>query len=122
MKKYKRAFLANPNARFDVEPIEKLVEEIVYVCAAPMFDDMSRPEHSNHFEGAIVRTLKEFDPDKDVVVLFGDPIIGALIIYYLAQFYDEINVARFSLKRHEYIVRRFKEREFEQYEENENET
>jgi hypothetical protein len=122
MKKFRRAFLANPNARFDVDPAEKLADELVYVCSAPMFDDMSRPEHTSHFEGAIVRTLKEFDPDKDVVVLFGDPMIGALIIYYLAQFYSQLNVARFSMKKHEYIVRKFNELEFEQYEEDESET
>jgi hypothetical protein len=116
MKKYRKAFLPNPNFRFSVEPIQRIAKELVYVCPAPMFDDMAPLENARHFEGSIVRSLEAFDPEQDIVVFFGDALIFGLMIYHLAGTQSAIKLARYSSKRDEYIVRECLEETFEEME------
>lgn len=115
--KYRRAYLANPNFRFGIEPIQRIANEIVYVCPAPMFDDISGIDQAPHFEGSIVRSLAGFNPEKDILVFFGDAIIFGMMIYYLADKHDRLMVARYSSKRDEYIVRPYEAAIFEEFEE-----
>lgn len=116
MKKYRKAFLPNPNFRFSVEPIQRIAKDLVYVCQTPMFDDMSPLENAKNFEGAIVRALEDFDPEKDIVVFFGDALIFGLMIYHLAGTQSGIKLARYSSKRDEYIIRECLEDTFEEME------
>ena len=115
--KYRKAFLPNPNRRFSSEPINRIADEIIYVCLSPMFDDMSTIEHSHHFEGAIVRAFDNFDPDLDIMVFFGDAVIFGMMTFYAAQHYDSVRIARYSAKRDEYVIREISFDTFEKYEE-----
>lgn len=120
--KYRKAFLPNPNRRFSAEPVNRIADEIIYICLSPMFDDMCTIEHAHHYEGAIVRALENFDPEQDIMVFFGDAVIFGMMTFYAAQHYDEIKIARYSAKRDEYIVRVISFDIFEKYEEMENGT
>ena len=121
MKKYRKAYLANSNSKFEIASIEKIADDIVYVCAASMFDDMSGDQYMSHFEGSIVRNMKDFDPEQDLIVLFGDAMIYAMMIYYIAQDCEEINVARYSVKKNEYVTRTISFQNFVYFEEEQKE-
>ena len=121
MKKYRKAYLANSNSKFEIASIKKIADDIVYVCAASMFDDMSGDQYMSHFEGSIVRNMKDFDPEQDLIVLFGDAMIYAMMIYYIAQDCEEINVARYSVKKNEYVTRTISFQNFVYFEEEQKE-
>lgn len=105
MLKYKRAFVANPNYRFDPQDIFDVADDIVYVCDTPMFDNLMGDEYSNKFEQKIVQRMKDFDPKNDVIVYYGDSLIFVLMIMWLADGYDTFDVARFSTKQNKYLIR-----------------
>ena len=50
----------------------------------------------------INKVMDTFDPDTDVVLDYGDPLIFAMIIYYLAD-HDKITVGRYNRKTEKYI-------------------
>lgn len=116
MRKYRKAFLPNPNFRFSIEPIQRIAKELVYVCPTPMYDDVSGLENARNFEGPIIRALEDFDPEQDIVVFFGDAVIFGLMIYYLAGSYSRIKLARYSSRRDEYIIRECLEDTFNEME------
>jgi len=105
MKKFRRVYVPHPNFRFGTEHLKKLGEEIVYVCESPMFDDMLGPEHESKFEQRIRAELRDFDPSKDVIADYGDAMIFAMMIFHLAEFHYEIDIARYSTKKEMYVVR-----------------
>jgi hypothetical protein len=86
-----------------------------------MFDDMIGDQYMSHFEGSIVRNMKDFDPEQDLIVLFGDAMIYAMMIYYIAQDCEEINVARYSVKKNEYVTRTISFQNFVYFEEEQKE-
>ena len=105
MKKYKRVFVPHPNFRFGTDNLRELADEIIYVCESPMFDDYADPKHSKKFEGSINKTMQSFDPDHDLIADYGDAIILAMMVFWLAERFDGFDMARFSHKKNEYIVR-----------------
>jgi hypothetical protein len=105
MKKFRRVYVPHPNFRFGTDHLKKLGDEIIYVCESPMFDDLLGEEHAPKFEMRVHAELKGFDPDQDVVADYGDAMIFAMMIFHLAEFYYEINVARYSTKKETYVVR-----------------
>jgi hypothetical protein len=113
MTKFDRAFVQNPNFRFSAPAIKSIANEIVFVCDVPMFDDLMGAENRKRFEGEVAEKLRTFDPARDVVVFFGDPIIFAMIIQYLTIFVlddnEAIKIARWSAKKNEYVIREISE-------------
>lgn len=105
MKKFDRVYVPHPNFRFPTDPLYRIASEIVYVCDAPMFDDMMGPEQRYKFEGAIFRKMEDFDMDTDCVAFYGDPIIFAMMVAYVVPITGQIQVARYSQKLDEYVVR-----------------
>jgi hypothetical protein len=105
MMQFRRVFVPHPNFRFGTDHLKKLGDEIVYVCESPMFDDMLGPEHTAKFEARIRKELRDFDPVEDIVADYGDAMIFAMMVFHLAEFHYEINVARYSTKKEMYVVR-----------------
>lgn len=105
MLKYKRAFVPNPNYRYDTQDIFNIAEDIVYVCDTPMFDNLMGDEYSHKFEQKIVQRMHDFNPDTDVVAYYGDSLIFSLMIMYLADEFEGFDVARFSSKQNRYLIR-----------------
>lgn len=102
---YRRVFVPNPNFRFDVNQLKQLSENIVYVCDRPMFDELMGNEYIHEFEHKVQNSLKDFNPDTDIVAFYGDTVIFAIIIMYLSEQFDSFDVARFSGKSNSYLVR-----------------
>jgi len=103
---YKRVFVPNPSFRFNPSELGNLAAEIVYVCDMPMFDNLAGLDNVDKFEGRVAERLANFDPQKDIVAYYGDSMIFAMMIMYLADNFDAFDMARFSSKKQEYIVRR----------------
>jgi len=121
--KYRKIFVPHQNFRFDIEPLRELSKEIVYVCDGPMFDDMLEDSQSHRFEKLVVEALEDFDENRDAVAFYGDPIIFAMMVYWLGSSTDSINVLRFSNRTKEYFCRKislsglsFYERKNQEYE------
>jgi hypothetical protein len=112
MSKYKKVFVPNPNFKFDVNQLLDLADEIVYTCDTPMFDELITEEFIEKFEGRIEERLKSFNPNTDVVAYYGDSVIFALMIMFLSEIYESFDVARFSSKRNEYLVRKVSYKNF----------
>ena len=102
MVKYRKMFIANPVGRFD-SMLDELADEVVAVCPTPMYDGIVEDEETAAiFKSKINKVMDTFDPDTDVVLDYGDPLIFAMIIYYLAD-HDKITVGRYNRKTEKYI-------------------
>lgn len=112
MKKYQRVFVPNPSFRFDPEELALIASSIVYVCDMPMFDNLIGEEHINRFEHRVAERLENFDPRNDIVAYYGDSMIFALMIMFLADNFDEFDVARYSAKQQGYIIRKLSYQNF----------
>jgi len=104
-KKYKRAFVPNPNYRFETNDILDIADDIVYVCDTPMFDNLMGEEYTFKFEHKIAQRMLDFNPDADVVAYYGDSLIFSMMIMWLADGFDKFDVARFSSKQNRYLIR-----------------
>lgn len=107
--KFRKAYVPNPTFRFSPGPILQIADDLVSVCETPIFDDLVGQEHRDRFENKIVQKMNDFDPDKDVIVFYGDPLIFAMMIMYVTIFIAEdgqaINIARWSTKQEKYLIR-----------------
>jgi len=112
MKKYNRVFVPNPNLRFDPEELASLGNSIIYVCDLPMFDNLIGDENVHRFEGRIRERLADFDPNLDVVAYYGDSMIFAMMIMWLADNFDAFDVARYSSKQQAYVIRELSYQKF----------
>ena len=104
-KKYSRAFVPNPNFRFDPTELKNLADEIIYVCDRPMFDNLMGDDHIPSYEGKIAERMMDFNPESDVIAYYGDSIIFALMVMWLSENYTVFDMARFSSKEQTYLVR-----------------
>lgn len=105
MHKFEKVFVPHPNFRFPTAPLLEIADELVYVCETPMFDDMVGAENKLRFEGSIFRKMDDFDPEKDCVAFYGDPIIFAMMVVYVMPISGRLKIARYSSKLDKYIVR-----------------
>ena len=108
MKRFRRAYCPNPSPRFDAEALRVMADELVYVCDTPIFDDMVGPENAHRFEGRVLSAMKEFDPNKDVIVFFGDALIYAMMVFAIAMTIEDnekLTLARYSIKSDRYVLR-----------------
>lgn len=103
-KQFRKAYACNTNEKFNLPKLHAIADETVYLCDAPVRDWMSVEERRVRYEWQIVKKLKNFDPKKDVIVVFGDTIIFGMTLFYLGEFYDKINVARWSTRANDYII------------------
>lgn len=106
MKKYTRIFVPNPNHRFDTDTLRDIAKEIVYVCDRPMFDNLMGDEYIADFEHRIASRMEDFDPKKDAIAFYGDSMIFAIMIMWIADNHSEFDLARFSTKEGKYMIRR----------------
>jgi len=104
-KKYNRAFVPNPNFRFDPTELNNLAEHVVYVCDRPMFDNLMGEENISAYEGKIIERMSDFNPETDVIAYYGDSIIFALMVMWLSENYTVFDMARFSSKEQTYLTR-----------------
>lgn len=104
MNKFDRVFVPHPNFRFPTEPLYRIANEIVYVCDTPMFDDMIEG-HDDKFEGRVAEKLLDFNPKDDIIAFYGDAVIFAMMVSFIASRHDWFSIARYSTKRDEYMVR-----------------
>ena len=108
MQKFRRLFAPNPNTKYDPQEMRKIAEQVIYVCDAPMYGDNMSSEHRDRYEGNIARSLEFFDPVHDGIILYGDALIFALMLFYLShtlEAKDTIRIARWNAKRMEYDLR-----------------
>ena len=112
MKKYNRIFAPNPNHRFDTDSLREMANEIVYVCDRPMFDNLMGDEYIADFEHKVAARLYDFDPEHDAVAYYGDSMIFAIIIMWIADNWSEFDLARFSTKANAYLIRRMSYQNF----------
>ena len=110
--KYRKVFVPNPSPRFDASQLREIAEEIVYVCDTPIFDELLGDEFRHRFEGQISKTMRNYDPSKDIIAFFGDAMIFAMMILYASVFLENeeieqpITIARFSVKSNQYSIRK----------------
>lgn len=106
-KPYRKIFIQNPSFRFEREPLEALCEELVTVCDAPVFDEYIDPTPDNRrkFEHAVQRKMEDFDPEKDAIAIYGDPLILAMMIQFIGLDAPSAIVLRFSSKKNAYVGR-----------------
>ena len=103
MKPFNRVFVPNPNFRFPTEKLEELADQIVYISDRPIFDDSLENES---YQRTLESRLEDFDCERDVIAFYGDPLIFAMAIFYLAEDGAVLNVARFSTKLDQYLVKK----------------
>jgi hypothetical protein len=102
MVKFRKAYIANPVGRFD-NKLEELADEVVSVCPTPLYDAIAEDdEMAMGFKIKIAKTLDDFDSTRDVIMDYGDPLIFAMMIYYLAD-NDRITVGRYNRKFERYV-------------------
>lgn len=118
-KRYKRAFIQNMHLRFAYNEIQELADEIVQVCAGPIWDDMAENADRFRFEGHVVQKMTDYDPENDIIVAFGDPLIFALMVMYASSLSGKITLARYSQRSKRYIIREVTDGDFEAFEETE---
>lgn len=112
-KQFRTAFACNPSDRFDLPKLHALADDTVYICDAPVRDWMNVEERRVRYEEQMVKRLKDFDPATDVVVVFGDTIVFGMTLFYLGEFYDKVNVARWSSKMNNYVIHQLDQSFFE---------
>lgn len=102
MTQYRRAFISNPVGRFDNDLL-KFADEVVAVCPTPFFDSIVADEEmALAFKSKIDRVLDGFDEELDVILDYGDPLIFAMMVYYLAD-REFITIGRFNRKTGSYV-------------------
>lgn len=101
MQKFRRAFAANPSPRLDTAPLNQIADMVVYVCATPMYDNLM--DRRELFEDRVEQMLIDYDPEFDIIVDFGDPVIFAMMVYFLSD--DKIKIARYSRKDGQYTIK-----------------
>ena len=94
--RFKRAFAANPVPKFNVESLDQLAERMLYVCPNPMFDEVIEDDSLSNMYS---------NPDEDVLISFGDPLILAMMIFFLSDC-DYIYMGRYSKKADAYKVKK----------------
>lgn len=104
MPKFRKAFVSNPNMRFDTEHLRGIAEDIVYVCDTPIYDHML-VGHKERFEQLVSKKMIDFDPDRDVIAFFGDPIIFAMMIVFASNIHARFTIARYSTSEEVYLTR-----------------
>lgn len=103
---FDRVFACNPNIKFDLEPLKVLGKEMIYVSDFPVHDSITGDQGRSRYEWTIGHRLKTFNPKRDVLAIFGDTMVFAMAILFLAsKGVKKINVARFSVKNGNYVVR-----------------
>ena len=103
MKKFSRVYAPVNNERFEKSALHDLAKHTVFVCPVPVFEDIK--DRTDLFERYISQEMHDFDADNDVVADFGDSLVFAMMIFYLARRHDKIYVARFNRRSSDYIVR-----------------
>jgi hypothetical protein len=101
MKKFKRAFALNPTPRLEQESLHRITEEVLFLCPGPVYDAMSNDLSS--FSKMVSGGLSSFDPENDVLVAFGDPIVLAMAASYLTE-HDSFYLARYSKFNNGYVT------------------
>ncbi len=102
MTKFNRAYVLNPSPKFDENDLVGVADSVAYICPAPVYDAMS--DRLNQFYDSVSTALDDFNNEKDVLVVFGDPIILSMAVANLSDGFDSINVARFSGHQKKYII------------------
>jgi hypothetical protein len=119
MKKFRKAWVPNTSYRISQAPILEIADDVVVVCETPIFDDLLGKENKSRFEDVIAAKMEGFDPKRDVIVFYGDPMIFALMIVYVTIFIAEegeaINIGRWSTKQERYLVREVADKMFPGY-------
>ena len=95
------------NFRFSADQVLNIANEIVYVCETPLFDDLFDKKFVSKFEERVQAMMEDFRPELDVLVVYGDAMIFAMMLWHVATLWPDnnINVARYSAKKNEYVVR-----------------
>lgn len=102
-KKYKRVFAPVDNVKFNKEALYALGDKVVFVCPVPMFDDVK--DRRDLFERYIHEALKDYHPHEDAIADFGDSMIFAMMAFYLAVRFGEMEVARYNRRTGGYTLR-----------------
>lgn len=91
----------------DIEPLQQLCDELIVVCRQPVFDEMATTDESNlqRFEGRVVESMIDFDPDKDAVAFYGDAVILAIMVMNILKSHDHFTLLRWSSKANSYVSR-----------------
>lgn len=102
MDKFRKAFIPNPVGRFD-DKLSELADEVIPVCPTPIYDTLIDDDDMlSAYKNRISKILDDFNPELDVMLDYGDPLIFAMMIYYLADS-DKITVGRYNRKTEKYV-------------------
>jgi len=113
MKRFRKIYAQNPSFRIPSDPLEKMCEELVFVCDAPMFDEYSSPDFRTRFEHKIESKMSDFDPRQDAIAFYGDSAILAMMVVYVIMRNDTFVLLRYSNKKEEYVDRLISENWFD---------
>lgn len=104
--RFDRVFACNPNIKFDVDSLQALGKELIYISDFPVHDSITGDQGRSRYEWTISHRLKNFNPNRDVLAIFGDTMVLAMAVLCLAsRNVKKMKIARFSVKNNEYTVR-----------------
>lgn len=104
--RFDRVFACNPNIKFETDKLQMLGKELIYVSDFPVHDSITGDQGRSRYEWTISHRLKTFNPNRDVLAIFGDTMVLAMAVLCLAsRNVKKIKVARFSVKNNTYTVR-----------------
>ena len=105
MIKYQRVFVCNPSFKFNPDELAHLANEVIYVCDAPMFDNLAGDEYIPRFEGRVAERMADFNPNKDIIAYYGDSMIFAMMVMWISDKWESFDIARYSAKKSGYVIR-----------------
>jgi hypothetical protein len=106
--KFRNAYAANPVSKFDLDSLDKIAENVVYVCATPIREVALDGETSDNlgiYANIVETMLADFDSDRDMIIHVGDPLLITLMLFYLSD-RDHVHVGRYSRKHESYVVKK----------------
>lgn len=105
-KLYKRAFLCNPNERFDIKKVEQFCEDVYYCADSPVYESVTGEKGRAIYEWTIAHRLRDFNSEKDVLVIFGDATVLAMACVFFGKIKKPFTIARYAASRDEYVFRK----------------
>ena len=92
--------------KFETEPLLEIGKELIYISDFPVLDSHVGERARSKYEWTMVHRLKDFNPVRDVVAIFGDSMVLGMVMFYLgSKQIKRINLSRFSMRDKVYVTR-----------------
>jgi len=104
--KFDRVFALNPSIKFDPSALAKLGKEVIYCTDFAVHDSVIGEKARSRYDRVIAQRMKDFNPVRDVVAIYGDSMVLAMVVFYLAsKQVKRFNVSRYMVRDDDYFTR-----------------